>query len=131
MKNVAHEIVSSPGSGTVSADALLMTLTGSLVLLLLVVLALIWAWRRSGLMPRPARQPSSIRVLSTRSLGGRERLVLVETSGRRLLLGVTAGQITCLNAEDKPVTSEEVLTDTVSFSSVMETIRQRCSGDKK
>lgn len=108
-----------------------MTLTGSLVLLLVVVLALIWVWRRSGLMPRPARQTGSIHVVSTRSLGGRERLVMVETSGRRLLLGVTAGQITCLDAEDKPVLTEDAVAETASFSSVLEAIRQRCSGEKK
>lgn len=119
------------GSGAVPADTLLMTLTGSLVLVLLVVLALIWAWRRSGLMPRPAHRNGSIYVVSTRSLGGRERLVMVETPGRRLLLGVTAGHITCLDAEDKSVTTKDVAAETASFSSVLEAIRQRCSGEKK
>lgn len=130
MKNAVHSIATPSGSEAVSADTLLMTLTGSLVLLLLVVLSLIWVWRRSGLMPRPARQ-AGIHIVSTRSLGGRERLVMVETAGRRLLLGVTAGQITCLDAEDKPVTAQETAAETVSFPGVMEAIRQRCSGEKK
>lgn len=131
MKNAAHTISSPIGSEAVPADTLLMTLTGFLVLVLLVVLALIWAWRRSGMMPRSARQAGSIHVVSTRSLGGRERLVMVETSGRRLLLGVTAGQITCLDAEDKPATTEDAAAETASFSGVLEAIRQRCSGEKK
>ncbi|MBV8211436.1 MAG: flagellar biosynthetic protein FliO [Burkholderiaceae bacterium] len=66
-----------------------------LLLGLLLVLALIpaaaWLLRRAGLAQPPSA--SGVRVVAQLPLGPRDRLVIVETGERRLLLGVSASGI--------------------------------------
>lgn len=78
-------------------DSLLMTVIGALVCVVLLMLVLAWCARRSGLVGRLQRQHPGIHVLARVSLGARERLVLVEIGEQRLLLGITASHIACLD----------------------------------
>ncbi len=72
----------------------------SLLFIVVLILVLAWALRRvqGGIVP----DGSEIKVLSSRSLGGKERLVTIEVEGQRLLLAVSPAGIQKLASLDKP-----------------------------
>lgn len=76
-------------------EASLLRLVLSLVLVVLLLLALAWIARRSNWL-RGAGQ-SGIRVLGMQSLGARGAVAIVAVQDARLVLGVTAQQITLLH----------------------------------
>ncbi len=76
------------------ASSSLLGVAISLILVLGLVLVLAWLARRTRLLG--VWQGGPMQVRATLALGHRERLVLVEVEGRRLLLGVTQEQIRML-----------------------------------
>jgi flagellar protein FliO/FliZ len=72
-----------------------------LVVVVLVILASAWLVRRFGGGLLGGSQ--TIRVLSATSLGGRDRLALVQVGEQQLLLGVSPGRINALHVFDEPV----------------------------
>lgn len=72
-----------------------------LVVVVLVILASAWLLRRFGGGMLGGSQ--TIRILSATSLGGRDRLALVQVGGQQLLLGVSPGRINTLHVFDEPV----------------------------
>jgi flagellar protein FliO/FliZ len=80
------------------ADGLGETAIG-LVMVLLLILALAWAFKRFGnRLPLAGRGP--VQVLGGVSLGTRERAVLLSVGGTRLLVGVAPGQVRTLHVLD-------------------------------
>ena len=78
----------------VSGIEVLGQVTLSLILVVVLLLALAWALRRlSRLQPQGA---ASLRMLGGLSLGTRERILLVEADGQRLLVGVSPGGLRTL-----------------------------------
>jgi flagellar protein FliO/FliZ len=87
-----------------------------LVLVLLLILALAWAFKRfGGRLPMAARGP--VQVIGGVSLGTRERAVLLSVEGTRLLVGVAPGQVRTLHV----LGTEE---GRQSFSDQLSTARQ-------
>jgi len=75
---------------------LMRTVLG-LLLVLGLVFALAWAARRiSGGRLVGGGQGGTIRVVAQQAVGVKERLLLVEVDGRRLLLGLAPGRISRL-----------------------------------
>lgn len=73
-----------------SADHALEYLLG----IVLVMLALgVFAWLMRRLQARLGASSASLRVAAALPLGGKERLLLVEVEGERLLLGVGPGGV--------------------------------------
>jgi flagellar protein FliO/FliZ len=67
-----------------------------LVIVLMLILALAWAFKRFGSrLPMAGRGP--VQVLGGVSLGARERAVLLSVEGTRLLVGVAPGQVRTLH----------------------------------
>lgn len=94
-----HELTSAAGSsvqGQIFAD-----IGGALVLILIVAVALIWFARRMRLVSSDGRG-NVFSIINSRSVGQRERIVVVEIEGKWLLLGVTSANITFLTMLDKP-----------------------------
>ncbi|MGU3415890.1 flagellar biosynthetic protein FliO [Enterobacteriaceae bacterium C34A] len=83
-------------------ESVLMTVGGTLALIVLLMVALAWVARRSGFARRLNDASGAINVVASKSLGARERLILVDVGEQRLILGVTATQITCLATQAKP-----------------------------
>ncbi len=110
---------SLPATGSV-----LMTISGALALIVLLLVVLAWAARRSGLARRLQGAQGSMTLVATQSLGPRERLVLVDVGEQRLVLGVTASQITCLATQVRP---ENASRDTApaAFPQMLDKLRQR------
>ncbi len=72
----------------------------SLLLVVAMILALAWLARRMQNLPRGGR--GGLKVLGGVSLGTRERAVILEFEGRRLLVGVAPGQVRLLDAVEAP-----------------------------
>jgi flagellar protein FliO/FliZ len=94
----------------------------SLLVVLALMAAVLWALRRAGLAPRPGT-PGLLRVVGQLSLGPRERVVIVEAGERWLLLGVGAGGISrlaSLSKSELPATAAMP----ASFGSLLERLRK-------
>lgn len=82
--------------------SLVTQVSGALAIVLLLIIACAWLARRCGFAPRGRANGAQIAVKASYSLGQRERLVVVEIDGQRLLLGVTPGAITRLGRLARP-----------------------------
>lgn len=71
-----------------------------LLLVVSLIFALAWAFRRANLVPG---QGSGMRVIASLALGARERAVLVQCGDKQLLLGVAPGSVQLLAQYDEPV----------------------------
>lgn len=76
--------------------SLVTQVSGALAVVVLLIALCAWLARRCGLAGHAHAHGSSIKVESSYSLGQRERLVVIEVDGQRLLLGVTPGAISRL-----------------------------------
>lgn len=93
----AVEAPPAPGFDVAS----LVGLGVKLLVVLVVILALAWLAKQ---MPMLRRSAGPVTILGGLSVGNRERIVLVEVYGERVLLGVTPGSVTMLHVlERKPV----------------------------
>ncbi|ALE88978.1 flagellar biosynthetic protein FliO [Pseudomonas versuta] len=98
-----------PASATVVAAPMVSSGVGGqltqLVLGLLLVLGLIFAlaWLLRRVQQTGPRQGQLIELISSRALGARDRLVLVQVGNEQILLGLTPGRITPLHVLKEPV----------------------------
>jgi len=76
----------------------LASVTLGLLMILALIFALAWLYRRYGNFVSLNR--SDIQILGGVSLGSREKAVLLEVEGTRLLVGVAAGQVNTLHVFD-------------------------------
>lgn len=77
------------------SEAAVLRLVISLVFIVALILACAWMTRRAGWLRGAGAQ--HLKVLGTQSLGARAYVTLVEVENARLVLGVTAGQISLLH----------------------------------
>jgi flagellar protein FliO/FliZ len=85
------------------------TMLGALALVVVCILGAARLVRRFGLLPfaaaaaAPGRAPV-LRVVASLGVGARERAVLVDVDGQRLLLGVAPGRVQLLHVAQPPPT---------------------------
>lgn len=108
-----------------ATGSILMTVSGALALILLLLVVLAWAARRSGLARRLNDAQGNMTLVATQSLGPRERLVLVDVGDQRLVLGVTASQITCLATQSRPENAPQASAPAATFPLMLEKLRQK------
>ncbi|WP_032672559.1 flagellar biosynthetic protein FliO [Enterobacter sichuanensis] len=108
-----------------ATGSILMTVSGALALILLLLVVLAWAARRSGLARRLNDAQGNMTLVATQSLGPRERLVLVDVGEQRLVLGVTASQITCLATQPRPENAPQASAPAATFPLMLEKLRQK------
>ena len=70
----------------------------TLIALASLGIAAAFVWLRQRANGWPGRRATSMRIVESLSLGPRERLVMVEVAGQKLLLGVTAQSVQCVHA---------------------------------
>ena len=92
----------------------LMQLVMGLLLVLGLIFALAWLLRR--VQNTGTRQGQVIELISSRALGARDRLVLVQVGNEQILLGLTPGSITALHVLSKPVSTATVQPATPEFA---------------
>lgn len=107
-----------------ATGSMLMTVTGALALIILLMVVMAWAARRSGLARRLNDAQGNMTLVATQSLGPRERLVLVDVGEQRLVLGVTASQITCLATQARPENALQASAP-ATFPQLLEKLRQK------
>jgi flagellar protein FliO/FliZ len=69
-----------------------------LVVVIALILALAWAVKKYGRLPNNSQ--ADMKILGGLSLGTREKAVLIEVEGKKLLLGVAPGRIETLYVLD-------------------------------
>ncbi len=94
------ELPETPGPG----GAELLSFAGSLIVVVLSILA--FGWLYGKLRPGMAGGSEMIRVVATRPLGPKERLVVVDLDGEQLLVGVSQGHMQTLHKLDRPIAAE-------------------------
>jgi flagellar protein FliO/FliZ len=77
------------------SEAAVLRLIVSLVFIVFLILAGAWLTRRAGWLRNGGQK--SLKVLGSQSLGARAYVALVEVEDARLVLGVTANQISLLH----------------------------------
>ena len=68
-----------------------LNIVGGLVLVIALIFLLSWFLRKSGRLNSLAS--NRLNIVCSRSIGNREKLLLIEVNGREILLGVTATSI--------------------------------------
>ncbi|WP_058911205.1 flagellar biosynthetic protein FliO [Entomohabitans teleogrylli] len=120
-------------SATISAaaptlSATLIQVSGALCLIVLVILGAAWLARRYGLA-QPRSRHGELNICASVSVGQREKVVIVAVENARLVLGVTASQITHLHT--LPAAEQTVPADNQTpgnFRQMMRALRQRDGG---
>jgi len=91
---LAVDAADKPVPVLAGSESLLTTFLG-LALVLLVIFAAAWLFKRFGVLPAGGRE--MVRVVGGASLGARERVVVVQVEDARLVLGVAPGRVEMLH----------------------------------
>ncbi|HIP52750.1 MAG TPA: flagellar biosynthetic protein FliO [Chromatiales bacterium] len=87
----------------------MMQTAGGLILVLILIVALAWLFRRVSHLPSGGK--GMLRMLGGLSLGARERVVVVEVEGQRLVLGVAPGRVQTLHVLQGTSAAEEAFAE--------------------
>lgn len=88
----------APTQPVISTGSVLTQVSAVLAVIILLILLCAWIARRTGIAPGRGRQHAGALTISDSvSVGQRERVVIVNVDNARLVLGVTAQQITHLH----------------------------------
>ena len=125
-KTLPKSLTAGPVSDPNLAGNLIQTTLGLLVVLL-VIGAAAWAFKRFGNIQVGAQ--GRMKVIGGISLGTRERAVLLQVGEQQLVVGVSPGRVQTLYVLETPVPVEEEATGANSFSSRLQSaILQRKMG---
>ncbi|ADU69700.1 flagellar biosynthetic protein FliO [Pantoea sp. At-9b] len=97
LKNAQTVQPASHSQPVVSAGSVIGQVSSVLAVIVLLILACGWLARRLGFAPK-AVSGQALKVSASVQVGQRERVVIVDTHDARLVLGVTAQQITHLHS---------------------------------
>ncbi|SHG40070.1 flagellar protein FliO/FliZ [Marinomonas polaris DSM 16579] len=109
------------GVQEMSATSSIWKVVISLIFVIAFIPACLWLMKRFQFAQMKLGQ-SDIKIVNVQSLGAKEKLMLVEVEGERLLIGVTAHSISHLRSF--PSKAE-------SFASMMEEVDRENSTDNK
>ncbi|BAO44316.1 flagellar biosynthetic protein FliO [Thiolapillus brandeum] len=99
--SLSGDTVTGTGSAGMDVGHQLVQVLGSLGIVLALVLVLAWLARR--LSSSRIMQTKGLRLMGGISLGGKERIVLVQVGDRQLLIGVAPGNLRTLHVLDQPL----------------------------
>lgn len=118
-------VVQSP-AGTPSPAAPLIEVSGALLGIILLILAAAWLARRVGVGGLRRAGQQELKVSASTALGQRERVVIVDCDDARLVLGVTAQQVTLLHTLPPSAPAPQATRpEGADFASLMNTILKR------
>lgn len=80
----------------------MLTVIGALLLVIAAIYASVWGIKRLGHFSQQGGE--QLKVVSGLMVGPKERVVLVDCAGQKLLLGVAAGQVNLLQKLDGEAT---------------------------
>lgn len=114
-------------SPPVHTDSPLISVSAALGGIIILILLFAWVARRFGFMGASIAGKKTLQIRASANLGPRERVVVVDIEDVRLVLGVTATQITHLHTlpaspDDEPSLPQE---NTVDFQNIMKKLLKR------
>lgn len=98
----------------------LLSFAGSLLVVVASILAFGWLYGR--LRPGMGQDPGRIRIVATRPLGPKERLVVVDLDGEQLLVGVSPGHMQTLHKLERPLPEETATAVSGGFAAKLKTL---------
>ncbi|MBL7251715.1 flagellar biosynthetic protein FliO [Alloalcanivorax sp. C16-2] len=101
-REAALQAVSTGGEAMIGLAALGKT---ALVLALLVGMIVLFGWLVRRLGPGQGQDTRLLRVVASKAVGAKERVVVVDVDGTRLVLGVGGGRVTRLHESTAPPTA--------------------------
>lgn len=111
---------------TASPASPLIEVSGALLGIILLILVAAWLAKRFGLGGVKAATTRDLKVSASASLGQRERVLIVDVEDARLVLGVTANQVTLLHKlPPAPVDPEAPKPETPDFAALMKSVIKR------
>ena len=119
----------APASGSGMAGQVAQLVLG-LLLVLGVIFFLAWMLRRVQ-QAGPAGKGQVIDIISSRALGPRDRLVLVQVGNEQILLGLSPGTITALHVLKEPVQVPSAEQATPEFAQRLMELLGKDQKDKK
>lgn len=126
MESSATEIASSADtvvSGVpVVGGGELLSMGLSMVVVVAAILVLGWFYSRSRLVGGGSQD--LIKVVASRALGPKERLLVVDVADQQLLIGMTATAVQTLHVFDEPVTTATMHSEAPGFASRLRSIMQ-------
>lgn len=105
------------------AAGYLTQLVGGLALVILVIIALAWILRRMPGVPGQGQQV--IEILAVRSVGSRERLLLVQIGEEQILVGLTPSGMRHLHTMRKMIDKPPAEEWTGDFASLFNRVRAK------
>ena len=104
----------------------LIQVSGALLGIIVLILAAAWIVKRVLPGTVQGRTNSGLKVSASASLGARERVVIVNVEDARLVLGVTAQQVTLLHTlPPAPPESQPPQANAPEFASLMKNMLKR------
>ncbi|HGH3371272.1 TPA: flagellar biosynthetic protein FliO [Kluyvera cryocrescens] len=104
----------------------LIQVSGALLGIIVLILAAAWVVKRVMPGALKGRTVNGLSVSASASLGNRERVVIVNVEDARLVLGVTAQQVTLLHTlPPAPVDAQSSPAAAPEFASLMKTMLKR------
>ncbi|GAA4652315.1 flagellar biosynthetic protein FliO [Kistimonas scapharcae] len=101
LATAADEAVETPSLGGYAVFQALF----SLILVTVLIFGTAWLLKRFN--PAMSQSGHGMKIIGALSLGGRDRLVLVEAGSKQLLLGVSPGRVMLVESFDEPVIDTE------------------------
>lgn len=90
-------VPSEPATPAIDHNGSLVQISGTLGGIILLILAGAWLVKKLGFAPKKFSKDQIIKIKGSSSLGGKERVVVVEVNHECLVLGVTAQSINLLH----------------------------------
>ncbi|QHM71487.1 flagellar biosynthetic protein FliO [Mixta intestinalis] len=113
---------------TFSTGSALTQVSSVLALIVLLILACAWLMKRLGFAPKHVGGPQALNISASVQVGQRERVIIVNVDNARLVLGVTAQQITHLHtlpAQDPTQQEASPAAVTPDFRQLLQTLVKR------
>lgn len=133
MNTQSLNAVQPVAAGPAMAPVGIGNIIGALALVILLMVAIAWIARRTGVTTRMVKGHNILSVKHTQSIGARERLVVVEVDDKWLLLGVTQDNITNLMTMEKRADVEAIKPASLipTFQSALVNCIARRKGESK
>ena len=115
-----------PSQPVVSTGSVIGQVSSVLAVIVLLILGCGWLAKRLGFAPKTVTG-QALKVSATVQVGQRERVVIVDTADARLVLGVTAQQITHLHTlpPGEPVSVTPVNSAPQDFRQLLQNLVKR------
>ncbi|MCS2171674.1 flagellar biosynthetic protein FliO [Scandinavium sp. TWS1a] len=117
---MSHPVTTTPPSSP------LIEVSGALLGIILLILIAAWLAKRFGISGVKNTATKELKVSASAALGQRERVVIVDVEDARLVLGVTATQVTLLHKLPPTVIDPDApKPETPDFASLMKSVIKR------